>query len=142
MSYFPFISGNSLNSSTKIPFMGKASMLSVVECLRAMSFAMHASSKLRDLNYDSLCIEIVLCILTTFNGDVLFKLPPFNSPNSHSSQMQGMNKKHDSHAWYKVKMTNIKDNFNLKFWKAHYLGHLQCWNDAYDFFFLTNVKMK
>jgi hypothetical protein len=50
-------------------------------------------------------------ILTTFNGDVLFDLPLLVNLNDHSSQMQRMDKKHDGHAWYKVKMTN----FNLKF---------------------------
>jgi hypothetical protein len=39
--------------------MGKTYVLSVVDYLRAMSLATHASSELRDLNYDSLCIKIV-----------------------------------------------------------------------------------
>ncbi len=62
-------------------------MLSVVDCLKTMSLAAHASFELRNLNYDSFCIEIVPCILTTFNGDVLFELPLLVNPNGHSGQM-------------------------------------------------------
>ncbi len=51
-------------------------MLSVVECLKAMSFTVHVSFELKYLNYDSFRIEIVPCISNTFNGDVLFELPP------------------------------------------------------------------
>ncbi len=101
-------------------------MLSVVECLKAMSLIAHASSKLRDLNYNSFCIEIVPCIPTTFNGDVLFELPPLVSLDGHSNQMQGMDRKHDGHVLYKVKMINIKNDFNLNFQRACCLGHLQC----------------
>ncbi len=101
-------------------------MLNVVDCLKAMSLIMHGISKLRDLNYDSFCIEIVPCIPTTFNGDVLFVFPPLVSFNNYSNQMQGTNRKHDGHVLYKVKMTNIKNDFNLNFQRACCLGHLQC----------------
>ncbi len=99
-------------------------MLSVVDYFRTMSFATHANSELRDLNYDNFCIDIVLCIPTTLNGDVLFKLPPFVCPDDHFGKMQGMDRKHDGHAWYKVKTTNIKNNFNLNFQRVCCLGHL------------------
>ncbi len=48
-----------------------------------------------------------------------------------------MDRKNDGHAWCKVKTTNIKNDFNLIFWKARCLGHLQCQNDGYDFFLLN-----
>jgi hypothetical protein len=56
--------------------------------------------------------------------------------------MQGMDKKHDDHAWCKVKMTNIKNDFNLTFQKAWCLGHLQCQNEGYDFFLSNNFMKK
>ncbi len=53
--------------------------------------------------------------------------PFFVNLNGHFGQMQGMDKKHDGHVWYRVKiMINIKNDLNLNFWKSHYLGHLQC----------------
>jgi hypothetical protein len=118
------------------------SMLNVVDCFQVMSFTTHANSKLRDLNYDNFHLNNVCCISTTFNGDVLFELPPIVNLDSHFRQMQGMDKKHDGHAWRKVKMTNIKNDFNLTFWRVHYLGHLQCRNDGCDLFFLNKCKNK
>jgi hypothetical protein len=90
-------------------------MLNVVDYFRAMSLVTDANFELRDLNYDSFSIEIVPCILTTFNGDVLFEWPPLINIDGHSGHMQGMDRKHDGHVWYKVKTINIKNNFNLNF---------------------------
>jgi hypothetical protein len=59
-------------------------MLNVVDCIRAMSFAMHVNSELKDLNYDNFCIENVHYILTMFNGDVLFELPLIVNLIGHS----------------------------------------------------------
>jgi hypothetical protein len=87
MIFFPFPFTDSPYSSTKIPYAGRPSMLSVVDCLKKMSLVAHASFELKDLNYDGFCIEIVPCIPTTFNGDVLFELPLLVSPNGHFSQM-------------------------------------------------------
>jgi hypothetical protein len=64
--------------------MGRLFVLSVVHYLKAMSLATHASSKLRNLNYDKFRIEIFCCIPTTFNGDVLFEFSFFVSPSIHS----------------------------------------------------------
>ncbi len=89
-----------------------------------MSFAVYASFELRDLNYNNFCIENVHCILSRFSGDVLFEIPHVVSPDGHFGQMQGMDRKHDGDAWCKVKMINIKNDFNLTFWRVHCLGHL------------------
>jgi hypothetical protein len=102
-------------SNTKIPCAKGPSVLRVVDYFRAMSLVAHANFELRYLNYDSFNIEIVPCILTTFNGDVLFELPPLVSLGGHFGQMQGMDRKHDGHVWYKAKTTNIKNNVNLNF---------------------------
>jgi len=64
------------------------SLLSVIDYLWAMSFVVHASSELRNLNYDNFCIENVHCILSRFSGDVLFELPHVVSHDGHSGQMQ------------------------------------------------------
>ncbi len=56
--------------------------------------------------------------------------------------MQGMDRKHDGHAWCKVKMTNINNDFNLNFRKACCLGHLQCQDDGCDFFLFNKCRNK
>jgi hypothetical protein len=70
MSHFTLVSTYSQYSIRETP-----SMLNVLDYFWAMSFSTHASSELRDLNYDKFCIESVHCILTSFNDDVLFELP-------------------------------------------------------------------
>jgi hypothetical protein len=75
MSYFPYVFVDSPYSSTYIPFVGGPFVLSVVECLKAMSFTTHVNFELKYLNYDNFHIEIVPCIPNTFNGDVLFEPP-------------------------------------------------------------------
>jgi hypothetical protein len=44
-----------------------------------MSLATHGSSELKDLNNDNFRIEIVPCIPTTFDVDVMFESPPYQS---------------------------------------------------------------
>jgi len=56
-----------------------------MECLKAMSFALHATLELRELSYDTLWIENALNIPSTFDGDVLFELPLLHNPNGHPS---------------------------------------------------------
>jgi hypothetical protein len=70
MSHFASVYACFQYSVRDIPFV-----LSVINYLRAMPFATHASFKLRDLNYDNFRIEIVHNILTGFNGDVLLNSP-------------------------------------------------------------------
>jgi len=43
----------------------------------------------------------------------VFVFHPNQQPLGHSRQIQGMDKKFDGHVWNKVKMTNIKNSFNL-----------------------------
>jgi len=50
--------------------------------------------------------------------------------------------KHDGHAWYKVKTTNVKNDFNLNFQRACCLGHLQCQNDGCDLYFFNKCRNK
>jgi hypothetical protein len=102
-----------------------------------MSFAPHAASELRKFNYNTCHIENVPSIPPTFDGDVLFELPPINNPDGHSGQMQRTYKKYDGHSWCKVKTTNIKNDFNLTFHMTSCLGHLECQNHFYNYLVLN-----
>jgi hypothetical protein len=66
MKFCPFAPIDSPYSNTKISCAKGPYVLSVVDYFTTMSLTMHASSKLRDSNYDSFHIEIVPCIPTTF----------------------------------------------------------------------------
>jgi hypothetical protein len=52
-----------------------------------MSIAPRATFELKELNNDTLRIENVPCIPSTFNGDVVFELQLVNNINGHSNQM-------------------------------------------------------
>jgi hypothetical protein len=86
----------------------------------------HAFHELHNLDYHKITILAISFFPTTFNGDILFELPPLSPNNPSSIQMQGMAKKYDGHTWSKVITTNIKNSFGLSFRKACCLGHLHC----------------
>ncbi len=89
-----------------------------------MSITRHASNELHNLDYDNITILVVSFLPTTFNGDILLELLPLSPSNPSSTQMQGMDKKYDGHAWSKVITANIKNSFGLSFRELHCLGHL------------------
>jgi hypothetical protein len=60
-------------------------VFSVMEGLKAMSFALHATLELKVLNYDTLWIENTLNIPSTFDGGLIFELPLVHNPNGHPS---------------------------------------------------------
>jgi hypothetical protein len=102
----------------------------VVDSLKSMSLTLHASFKLKSLNYDTITIEFVNCFPTKFNGDSLFELPHVRHPLGHSAQLQGMDRKYNGHAWYKLQTNNINNVFGLGFQMTKCLGHLYCQNDS------------
>jgi hypothetical protein len=70
---------------------------SVIELLKAMSLTPHAHFELKSLEYGAITIELVNCLPTKFNGDILFELPLVCHLLGHSKQLQGMNRKYDGH---------------------------------------------
>ncbi len=58
-------------------------MISVIDCLKMMLQASHASSKLRELNNDTLCIDNVFNILIIIDGDVFFELLLVDNLDGH-----------------------------------------------------------
>jgi len=89
-----------------------------------MSVPRHASNKLHNLDYNKIIILTVLFLPTTFNGEIMFEVPPLFPSNPSLMQMQGIDRKYDGHAWLKVITTNIKNSFGLNFKKVHCLGDL------------------
>jgi len=141
-SYSTYVYVDSPYSIIDIPFMGKPFVLSVVDYLKTMSLATHVNSEFKDLNYDKFHIRNVYYILTTFNGDVLFKLPSIDNLNNHFGHMQGMDMKHDDHAWCKVKMTTSRTILALLFEELHAWAICNVKMMSTISFFLTNVETK
>jgi hypothetical protein len=111
-------------------------------CTQIILLAAHARFELKELNYDKFFIENLQCIPTPSNGDVLFEYALVVNFDGQYGEMQGMDKKHDGHAWCKVNITNIKNDFNFTFQKACCLGHLQSKMKATIFFFLKYIFLK
>jgi hypothetical protein len=61
----------------------------------------------------------------------MFVFPPVQQPFGHSKQIQRLDMKFNGHVWYKVKMTNIKNNFEFGFRSPQCLGHLRCRNNTW-----------
>jgi hypothetical protein len=66
----------------------------------------------------------------TFNGDVLFELPPVDTSGLQTSAklMHRMDKRHDGHAWTKTITSHIKSDMSLTFRTSTCVGHLYCEN--------------
>jgi hypothetical protein len=75
------------------------------------------------LDYDKVPLQKVQFLSIVFYGDVLFELLPILLTTHNPSQLQGIDRKYDGHAWSKLVITNIKNSFGLNFKKAHCLGH-------------------
>jgi hypothetical protein len=80
-------------------------------------------------------IQRVQFLPPTFNGDVLFELPPVDMSNlqMHAKLMHGMDKHHDGHAWTKTITFHIKNDMSLTFRTSTCVGHLRCENQDYKY---------
>jgi hypothetical protein len=81
----------------------------------------------KTLDFDSLDIQRVKFLPPTFNGDVLFELPPVDTSGPFH-MMYGMDKRHDGQAWTKTVTSNIKSDMSLTFRTSTCIGHLRCEN--------------
>jgi hypothetical protein len=81
----------------------------------------------KTLDFDTLDIQRVKFLPPTFNGDVLFELPPVDTSGLFH-MMHGMDKRHDGHAWTKTVTSNIKSDMSLTFRTSTCIGHLRCEN--------------
>jgi hypothetical protein len=100
----------------------------------------HSSNELWNLDYDKIFLQKIQFLPITFNGDVMFKLLPIFSTIHRPSQMQGMDRKYNGHAWCKVITTNIKNKFGFNFRKVHCLGHLHCVQDDCEHFVCSTSR--
>jgi hypothetical protein len=58
-------------------------VVSVIDCVKVMLQASNASSKLRELNNDTLCIDNVFSILIMIDGNVFFELLLVHNLDGH-----------------------------------------------------------
>ncbi len=124
MKFLKYILQSDASLSSK-PSTPMGSIQFVVSCLHAMVLPKQTSNKLQTLDYDKIPLWKIQFLLIAFN-DILFELLPIFFTVHNLSQMQGMDKKYDGHAWCKLVTMNIKKSFGFSFRKARCLGHLRC----------------
>jgi hypothetical protein len=100
---------------------------SIVDSLKRIRAIKGVRNIFKTLDFDTLDVQRVKFLPPTFNGDVLFELPPVDKSGSFH-MMHGMDKRHDGHAWTKSVTSNIKSDVRLTFRKSTCIGHLRCEN--------------
>jgi hypothetical protein len=106
--------------------------LSVVDSLKRIRASKGVRNVFKTVDFDTLVIQRVKFLLPTFNGDVLFELPPIDTSGPFH-MMHGMDKRHDGHAWTKIVTSNIKSDMSLTFHTSTYIGHLRCENQDCEY---------
>jgi hypothetical protein len=109
------------------PHIGHQRSLSIVDSLKRIRASKGTRNVFKTLNFDSLVIQRVQFLPLTFNGNVLFELPPVDMLGPFH-MMHGMDKRHDGHAWTKTIKSNIKSDMSLTFLTSICIGHLRCEN--------------
>jgi hypothetical protein len=104
--------------------------LSIVDSLRRIRASKGVRNVFKTLDFDTLDIQRVKFLPPTFNGDVLFELPPIDTSGPFH-MMHGMDKRHDGHAWAKTVTSNIKSDMSLTFRTS--IGHLCCENQDCEY---------
>jgi hypothetical protein len=114
------------------PHIVHLTSLSVVDSLKRIRASKGVRNVFKTLDFDSLDIQRVKFLPPTFNGNVLFELPPVDTSGPFH-MMHGMDKHHDGHAWTKTVTSNIKSNMSLTFRTSTCIGHLCCENQDCEY---------
>jgi hypothetical protein len=101
--------------------------LSIVDSLKRIRASKGVRNVFKTLDFDTLNVQRVKFLPPTFNGDVLFELPPIDTSGPFH-MMHGMDKRHDGHAWTKIVTSNIKSDMSLTLHTSTCIGHLRCEN--------------
>ena len=124
-----------LPDSRTSPSPGSNECDSVVACLKKLAHMPGKKNVLKKIDYSSIRHERVTYLPSTFNGDVMFELPPAEASASRSQAkaMQGMDKRYDGHVWTKTITSNITNTMGLSFRFSSCVGHLRCENKECDY---------
>jgi hypothetical protein len=114
------------------PHVGHLKSISVVDSLRRIWASKGVRNVFKTLHFDTLDIQRVKFLPPTFNGNVLFELPPVDTLGPFH-MMHGMDKRHDGHAWTKTVTSNIKSDMSLTFRTSTCIGHLRCENQDCEY---------
>jgi hypothetical protein len=92
-----------------------SSSFNIVDTLKMTKSKRRSKSNLTTINFDSIDIRDIKYLPPSFDGDVIFILPPIAVDVSSTSgrSMDAMDKMCDGHPWCTTKTTNIQNDFGL-----------------------------
>jgi hypothetical protein len=86
------------------------------------------------VDYDKIAYHKVQYLPPSYNGDVIFELPPsYVSASSSKNAMDSMDKRFDGYTWYRTITSNIHNSQGLTFRKSSCASQLVCNNQSCDF---------
>ena len=120
------ITGKALHSAG----CSNSCVLSIYDSLFNLGSHRAGQNKLKNVDLASFSHQKVNYLLTRYNGDIVFELPPLsNFKGGGVATLEGMDRWRDGHAWTETATTNITDpDGQLSFRYVKCLGHLRCQN--------------
>jgi hypothetical protein len=126
--------GSSGHSNLSRPPFHPREFPSVMQCLRGLASIPGSRNELASIDYDKIAYHKVQYLPPSFNGDVIFELPPSRvSASTSKNTMDGMDKQFDGHTWCRTITSNIHNSQGLTFRKSSCVGQLICNNENCDF---------
>ena len=117
---------------------------SMLDALKAVATRRRSHSPIADIDFDNIKISAVKYLPTTYNGDVIFLLPPLpvGIPFNYGKGMDGMDKHFDGHPWCITKTSNVRNDGGLSFRRSSCAGHLECQNNSCQYFLVRNPGVR
>jgi hypothetical protein len=96
---------------------------SIMQCLRCLASFPGTRKKLAFIDYAKIAYHKVQYLPPSYNGDVVFELPPSRvSASTSKNTMDGMDKRFDGHTWCRTITSNIHNSQGLTFRKSLCVG--------------------
>jgi hypothetical protein len=107
----------------------------IVDCIKKLAARKGSKSILSRVDFSTVRIFAVNCLPPSFDGTAVYVLPASSTSSSRSQAklLEGMDKRHDGHAWTRTVTTHILNEMGLSFRMSSCLGHLICSNDQCNY---------
>jgi hypothetical protein len=112
-----------------------------MQCLRRLASLPGSKNELASIDYNKIAYHKVQYLPPSYNGDVIFELPPSRvSTSTSKNTMDGIDKRFDGHTWCRTITSNIHNSQGLTFRKSSYAGQLIYNNQNYNFMFRSSKR--
>jgi hypothetical protein len=114
---------------------------SVMQCLTCLASFPISGNELASLDYDKISYYKVQYLPPSYDGDVIFELPPSCiSASTSKNTMDCIDKRFDGHTWCRTITSNIHNSQGLAFRKSLCVGQLVCNNKSCEFFVRSSKR--